>query len=253
MGTNRNERCESLQRELTQELMPFAVPLLIAPDLGLLPSEVQNATGVLLDLGAEQCLVTCKHVWDYLQTRNGKNSPGVLVALLGEGSGGAYHIEHPKIVIDEEKLGLADDLDLAVIDVTGIHTFGEKKLFPFTAAQVCEAVPGDTVVVVGFPAMWRKARKNACFVRSGPLPLVVGDATRTRMVISESNPLNKEVFAYMDAEPRRAGLNDSCGGLSGSPVFFVRSKPFRIAGFIVERAMGALMMTRASAVMDLIS
>jgi hypothetical protein len=56
------------------------------------------------------------------------------------------------------------------------------------------------------------------------------------------------VFEYFDTEPRQPDSNDSCGGLSGAPAFYVSRKPFKIAGFIRERALGSLILTRASTV-----
>jgi hypothetical protein len=245
------EKCNALQQALIRELRPFVVPLLVAPDLELRPSEIQNATGVLLNLGTRQCLVTCYHVWKHLQHRNGKNNPGVIVALLNDGHG-AFHIKHPTLLTPVDKLGLADELDLAAIDLTGVQNFGEKVCFPFGSATVHDTIQGDIVVSIGFPGMWRQSEVNSSCFSSGPLPFMVGDVTQRTLVVSEADQFNREVFAYLDAEPRGLDSKDSCGGLSGVPAFYVNQKPFKIAGFITQRAIGGLMLTRASLVMELI-
>ena len=256
MATNPNEtqnprNTRELQNALDQALRPFVVPVLVAPNLELRPSEIMNASGALLNLGDQQCLVTCYHVWKHFQHRNGKNKPGVLVALL-KGGHGAFHIKCPTLLTKQGKIGLADELDLALIDLTGAEFFGVKKCFPFNSATIHDAVQGDTVVAMGFPGMWRKSEKNHSRFQSGPLPFVVRDVTPQSLIVPEGNHLNREVFAYLDAEPRHPDSKDSCGGLSGAPAFFVNRKPFKIAGFITQRSLGALMLTKASLVVELI-
>ena len=245
------EKCLEFQQILNRELRPFAVPILIAPNLNLCPSEIRNATGILLNLGARQCLVTCYHVWKYLQHRNGENNPGVMVALLNDGYG-AFHIKHPTLLTRDDTLRLADELDLAVIDVTGVQDYGEKKCFPFDDATIHNAVQDDILVTIGFPGMWRKSDMNFSRVSSGPLPFVITDVTKRLLIVSEANQFNREVFEYLDAEPRGPDSGDSCGGLSGAPAFYVSQKPFKIAGFVRERALGSLNLTRASTITTLI-
>jgi|ERR1035437_3870152 hypothetical protein len=250
--TQNPKNSQEFQNILDQELRSFVVPILIAPDLELRPSEIHNATGLLLNLGDKKCLVTCYHVWEELQHRNGKNSPGVLIALLNDGYGGAFRINRPTLLTKDEKLGLAKELDLVVIDFTGVEGISEKKCFPFGSESIHDAKQGDVVVTMGFPGMWRKSEKNFTRVKSGPLPFVVEDVTQKSLIISERNHRNQEVFSYLDAEPRVPESKDSCGGLSGAPAFYVNQKPFKIAGFIIERAFGILRLTRASLVKELI-
>ena len=200
-GEQRTEKCSALQQALNQGLRPFAVPLLISPDLELRPSEVRNATGALLHVGNKQCLVTCYHVWEELQPKKRGHNSSVMVALLNDGYG-AFHIERPTLLTNSEKLGLAKEVDLAVFDITGVQHLGEKKCFPFGDATTHEPVQGDIVVTMGFPGMWRKSDKNYTCVSSGPLPFTVGDVTTRSFIIPDNNPQNHEVFAYLDAQPR---------------------------------------------------
>ena len=244
-------KCLKLQEVLNQELRPFVVPILVAPDLVLRPTEIKNATGVLLNLGDRHCLATCYHVWKHFQHRNGDDNSGVMVALLHDGHG-AFHMKHPKLLTKNETLGLADKLDLAVIDMTGIRNYGEKICFPFNCRTIHNAIQGDILVTIGFPGMWRKSGVNSCRVSSGLLPFVVTDTTQRLLIVSEANKYNRDVFSYLDKEPREPNSKDSCGGLSGAPAFYVSRKPFKIAGFIQERALGALTLTRASALTELI-
>jgi hypothetical protein len=243
-GAESKKKCDALQQTLDRELRPFVVPLLVAPNLELRPTEVRNGSGVLLKIGDKQCLVTCNHVLEHFQS-------GVIIALLNDGHG-AFHIKHPKLLAKKEKLGLAKELDIALIDVTGVKEFGEKKCFPFSSESVHDTVQSDIVVTMGFPGMWRKSEVNSSCFSTGPLPFMVGDVTQRSLIISEANKFNREVFDYLDQEPRCPDSKDSCGGLSGAPAFYVSRKPFKIAGFIIKRALGSLILTRASTIMELI-
>jgi hypothetical protein len=246
----RAEGCNALQQALVQELRSFAVPLLIAPDLELRPNEVRNATGVFLRVGTRQCLVTCYHVWKELDAERRDHVPSVMVALLADGSG-AFHIERPTLLTKADKLRLAEELDLAIFDVTGTKLFGEKRCFPFTEASVHNPIRGDIVVTIGFPGMWRKSEKNYTCVASGPLPFTVSDVSSRSFIVQENDPHNQEVFAYLDAQQRGHNSGDACGGLSGAPAFYVNQKPFKIAGFIIQRALGCVMLARASSLKEL--
>jgi hypothetical protein len=88
------------------------------------------------------------------------------------------------------------------------------------------------------------------------LPFVVGDVSREldSIVVSEGNPSNNEVFSYLDSQPRPKNSSDSCGGLSGAPAFCVADdgRSFELVGFVRERAYGALVLTAASCLENLL-
>jgi hypothetical protein len=219
-----------LQSELIREIQPFVLPLMIAPNLDLDPEKVRNATGMLIRHQNAEYLVTCYHVWNYLQEIG-----GVLIAILGDGCE-ALHIRKPTLFRSDEAL------DLAVIEFTGVPDFGEKTPFVLGKASIYECELEDILVTVGFPEMWRESKLNFGCFRYGPLPLVVGTISDRSMVVAEANPLNQEVFAFLDAHPRLGNSPDPCSGLSGSPAFFVNTKPFRIAGFVSKRGCGGCLL-----------
>ena len=92
---------------------------------------------------------------------------------------------------------------------------------------------------LGSLGMWRESAQNQSSFSFGALPFVVTDLSPSSIVIAEQN--NKDVFEHLDSQPRRTGLPDSCGGLSGAPAFFITSsQQIRLANRNTQRIVGLI-------------
>ena len=192
--------------------------------------------------------MTCLHVWEYFATRK-DGQHGVIVPLFGNGYT-AVQLVQPTLIAQDERL------DLAVIDLDGLRDFGEKRPFVLEESTIHRAARNDTLVILGFAGMWRESRANYSGFKYGALPFVVGDISREldSIIVSEGNASNNEVFGYLDTQPRINISGDSCGGLSGAPAFSLADdgRSFKLAGFVRERAHGALILTAATCLGDLL-
>jgi hypothetical protein len=153
-------------------------------------------------------------------------------------------LKKPSLIVSDEIE------DIAVFDLVGIGPVPQKDWFRLIPENVYAPKTEDILVVLGFPGMWRASAKNRSSFQYGPLPFVVGDVSSYSIAIAEKR--NSEVFEYLDSQPQPDASGDSCGGLSGAPAFFITpAQEIKLAGCVKHRACGALMMSRASLVMDL--
>jgi len=238
------ERAIRFEQFFLQELTPFCLPLVIAPDLSLTPGTLHCGSGCLIESSRQKLIVTCYHVWQAFENCKGSDQSGHLIPMMGEGYGGMVEIVKPALLAWDK------ELDLAIIkfeDTEGI--LNDKKYYSVPERGLHRVSVGDVIVVVGFPRIWRLEVPNAGIFGYCPLPFTVSDVTDRGFVVSEWDD-NAEVFKGLDREPKPDGLADSTGGLSGAPAFAVSTIPFRLVGLVTKRGLGRLFFTHADLLSD---
>lgn len=225
----------SKQRDYGHEVSRLATmyssPIIMSAESD--PPVLHNASGFLLDLGGHTFLITNSHVTQWYRD---------LCADHGHVEfqfGGAGF--KPNVISE----CLADDVDLAVIDVSDIAFHRRERGYWHSSADFLEpyhpaswpiapASKGESTVTVGWPAKYRKevAERHlefAAFPMLGPFVDEVKDKWF-------SLPFNRQDWVGSDWDPNNPVIFETAlGGMSGAPVFALHRRtvqPVQLIGIV---------------------
>lgn len=205
-----------------EQLGRCAVPILFINNQGPPSIEkiLKNATGVLIDTGEKEILVTCQHVLSAFEEecRTNRN------LRLGLGCDGLKITLFNPRVIDEDA-----DYDIAVLELNIKHTLKNKVIYK--AAYWPPLLPSvkDAALFLGYPGSYRYvpgSKRNIFFGKACFLDFVSSVSERNIILADEKNV--REIKKHGDSCPDIGAL----GGMSGSPVFIKRNNKHELIGIV---------------------
>jgi len=209
--------------QLSKFPMRFAAGVFIGPTRRSLPLKPNNGTATLLRLDGRPLAVTCAHVVRNFRERPPASEPGFWIGSL-------------QIDPLERLLSHNSDLDLAVLDLTGLdlsaisdHEIGSSFVVPFEWPSQRVKV-GDFICFGGFPGVWREHRHNDEVVFQS---FSVGASEVT--AVGEDYMVCQLDREYWVGSRGKRGLDlHEFGGMSGGPALIWRGLRADLAGFIYE-------------------
>jgi hypothetical protein len=228
---SKNEMLETIDGDLDR----FVVPILVGKTNQLDANGLRNGTGLLVR-NNEYMLVTCNHIWNEWRTVN-SGKMGSFVVLLGSG--------YTAVEIIPASIHADASADLAAVHFPPTQmSDSQKAYYPLDELGFVDASPGDILIAIGYPGMWRQSGHHQSTLRRSLFPFVVSDISHGGFVAAEA--VNCEVLNDLDAMAAGLGRDqDALGGLSGAPVFNAYERPFKLAGFVRERGCGGLFFAHA--------
>jgi hypothetical protein len=186
------------------------------------PTPFNSASGLLLGLD-RPLLVTAAHVLQRYMARKAQDP--TLRFSIGRGS---------LVLGDHRVRGVAADVDLATIDLSGVRvdalaphlSFYQPARWPLRRVEV-----GESVLITGFPRAYRHLlpreraiQFNACFINAA-----VDSTGEYRFSCALDTASRRRVYAEAESE-----WPDHYGAFSGGPAFTYRDQTVEFAGIVYE-------------------
>lgn len=205
-----------------EQLGRCAVPIFFIDNQGppAIEKILKNATGILIDTGEKEILVTCQHVWSVFQEECRRNQN----LRLGVGCDGLKITLFNPHVIDEDA-----NYDIAVFELNFKHALKDKVIYKATYWPPLPPSVKDAALFLGYPGSYRYVlgqkgnilSGKACFIDS-----VSSVSERSIILADEKNV--REIEKHMAICPDLGLL----GGMSGGPVFIKRNNKHELIGII---------------------
>lgn len=217
------------ERTRTQELMTklgrhVAMAAFVLPEPTTPAGVVNNGTASFLELPGGKFIVTNHHVWTaYTQQR--EDTPGLRLALMGEGYCRPVDISTAKLVDADEGLDLAV-LRFEANDV--IESVGKSFYVP-KEWPLGVAAEGEDVVLVGFPGQRKEPTAEYLRFEAFLLGLTVLSVSDRKYLLGFTNP--DPLVQQFSSRPLEKFV---WGGMSGSMAYRLdlETNQFHVAGFL---------------------
>ena len=201
------------------------------------PIEIlRNATYGLVDTGERKLLLTCYHVWDYLQELRLTHREAEITINLAPGASPAIS-SAPIIAADR-------DLDIAVIDPKlQAGELGDRAFFKMTNWPQSPIRGGEAIVFRGYPEVGRVNYENHAQFRSSFFGLHVTSVSDRSILLRNDN--NDRTMVGLHNEPLAPTRGS---GLSGSPAYRLGTSGLELAGIVRDGLStdGIIMLTHIS-------
>jgi len=208
--------------QINEQLSRCAVPIFFincegSPSIGKI---LKNATGVLIDTGGKEILVTCQHVWSGFQDECSRNQN----LRLGVGCDGLKITLFNPHVIDEDV-----NYDIVILELNFKHALKDKVIYKATYWPPLLPSVKDPALFLGYPGSYRYVpgqKGNIFFGKACFLDFVSSVSERNIILADEKNV--REIRKHMDICPDLGLL----GGMSGGPVFIKRNNKHELIGIM---------------------
>jgi hypothetical protein len=187
------------------------------------PIEVlRNGTYGLVDTGKKKVVVTCHHVWNYLQEAQLKYPKAEIAMTLAPG--------HSFAVSGAEIIDADPELDIVIVDPKlPDENFFQKEFFRISNQPTAPIQAGEAIAFVGYPEAGFVCSDNRGTFRSSFFALHVSGVNDRAVLLL--NDRNDRRFVGLYGEP----LDPiKMSGISGSPAYRVGASGLELIGLVKE-------------------
>lgn len=208
--------------QINEQLSYCAVPILFINSEGPPSIEkiLKNATGVLIDTGEKEILVTCQHVWSAFQKEFTRNQN----LRLGVGCDGLKITLFNPHIIDQDT-----DYDIAVFELNFKHALKSKVIYKAACWPPLLPSVKDPALFLGYPGSYRyvPGQKGNIFFGKACFIDFVSSVSERNIILADGRNV-REIRKHGDNCPDLGEL----GGMSGGPVFIKRNNKHELIGII---------------------
>jgi hypothetical protein len=205
---------------IEDRILKHCGPLIFVASLTPPVEVLRNGTYGLVDTGEKKVMVTCHHVWDYLNEARQIHPKAEIAMNLAPGQ---------TIAISDAKIIDADrDLDIVVVDLKlRDNDFFQKEFFRIPNQPTASIKAGEAIAFAGYPETEFLCSENRGTFRSAFFGLhVTGVSDRSILLLNDQNDRSLIGLYGEPLSPIKTS------GVSGSPAYRLGASGLELIGLV---------------------